>query len=61
MLKGIKVLDFSRYIAGPYCGALLAGLGAEVIRVERPEGGEDRFVGPVGDQLSSLFLLIQED
>tara|TARA_Y100001935_G_scaffold145197_1_gene119999 strand:+ start:1068 stop:2237 length:1170 start_codon:yes stop_codon:yes gene_type:complete len=56
MLDGIKVLDFSRYIAGPYCGALLAGLGAEVIRVERPEGGEDRFVGPVGDQLSSLFL-----
>ena len=56
MLDGIKVFDFSRYIAGPYCGALLAGLGAEVIRVERPEGGEDRFVGPVGDQLSSLFL-----
>tara|TARA_B100000579_G_scaffold431046_1_gene445469 strand:- start:469 stop:1638 length:1170 start_codon:yes stop_codon:yes gene_type:complete len=56
MLNGLKVLDFSRYIAGPYCGALLAGLGAEVIRVERPEGGEDRFVGPVGDQLSSLFL-----
>ena len=56
MLDDVKVLDFSRYIAGPYCGALLAGLGAEVVRVERPEGGEDRFVGPVGDDISALFL-----
>ena len=56
MLENLKVLDFSRYIAGPYCGALLAGLGSEVIRVERPEGGEDRFVGPVGDDISALFL-----
>ena len=35
VLRGIRVLDFGRYIAGPYCAALLAEHGAEVIRVER--------------------------
>ena len=33
LLEGIRVLDFGRYIAGPYCAALLGDLGAEVIRV----------------------------
>lgn len=56
MLNNIKVLDFSRYIAGPYCGSLLSAVGAEVVRVEKPEGGEDRFVGPVAPGLSALFL-----
>src|SRR3984885_11649700 len=46
-LEGIRVIDFGRYIAGPYCGALLADFGAEVIRVERVEGGEDRWITPV--------------
>jgi crotonobetainyl-CoA:carnitine CoA-transferase CaiB-like acyl-CoA transferase len=46
-LAGIRVLDFGRYIAAPYSGMLLADLGADVIRVERREGGEDRHVGPV--------------
>ena len=47
VLKGIRVLDFGRFIAGPYCAALLGDMGAEVIRVERIEGSEDRFVAPV--------------
>ena len=34
VLKGIKVLDFGRYIAGPFCATLLGDLGAEVIRIE---------------------------
>lgn len=46
-LEGIRVLDFGRYIAGPYCAMLLADFGAEVIRIERREGGEDRNVSPI--------------
>jgi crotonobetainyl-CoA:carnitine CoA-transferase CaiB-like acyl-CoA transferase len=48
VLEGIRVLDFGRYIAGPFCGTLLADFGAEVIRVEKLAGSEDRYVGPVG-------------
>ncbi|HEY5637421.1 MAG TPA: CoA transferase [Burkholderiales bacterium] len=44
LLEGIRVVDFGRYIAGPYCAALLADHGADVIRVERREGGEDRAI-----------------
>src|ERR1700686_1954812 len=48
VLGGIRILDFGRYIAGPFCAALLGDLGAEVIRIERIGGGEDRFFIPVG-------------
>jgi crotonobetainyl-CoA:carnitine CoA-transferase CaiB-like acyl-CoA transferase len=47
VLKDVRVLDLGRYIAGPYCATLLGYFGADVIRVERPGGGEDRFVAPV--------------
>ena len=50
VLNNIRVLDFGRYIAGPYCAMLLAQLGAEVIRIERPGGGEDRFMVPLSDK-----------
>ena len=57
LLEGVRVLDFGRYIAGPYCAALLAEYGAQVIRIEKREGSEDRFVAPVGDRgEGSLFL-----
>src|SRR5689334_22062919 len=46
-LKGIRVIDFGRFIAGPYCGMLLADMGADVIRVDRRQGSEDRYTGPV--------------
>jgi crotonobetainyl-CoA:carnitine CoA-transferase CaiB-like acyl-CoA transferase len=48
-LAGIRVLDFGRYIAGPYCAALLADMGADVIRVERRAGGEDRNLAPLSE------------
>lgn len=44
-LTGIRVLDLGRYIAAPYCAMVLGELGAEVIRVERPGGEEDRYLG----------------
>ena len=46
-LAGVRVLELARILAGPWCGQLLADLGAEVIKVERPEGGDDtRAWGP---------------
>lgn len=47
VLEGIKVLDFGRYIAGPYCAALLGDLGADVIRIEKRDGSEDRYLLPL--------------
>ena len=47
ILEGIRVLDFGRYIAGPYCATLLADMGAEVIRIEKVDGSEDRYLSPI--------------
>jgi len=49
VLKGIRILDFGRYIAGPFCGTLLADMGAEVIRIEKIDGSEDRFLTPISE------------
>lgn len=47
LLDGIIVLDLTRVLAGPYCGALLADMGATVIKLENPKGGDDsRSMGP---------------
>ena len=45
ILTGVTVLDISEYIAGPYCGSLLADMGARVIKVEPPDGAEERRLG----------------
>ncbi|MDG6079857.1 CoA transferase [Erythrobacter litoralis] len=49
VLEGVRVLDFGRFIAAPWCGAILADMGADVIRIEKRSGGEDRFVQPVSE------------
>lgn len=57
VLEGIRVLDFGRYIAGPYCACMLAEHGAEVIRIEKRKGSEDRVQAPVTDTgEGALFL-----
>jgi crotonobetainyl-CoA:carnitine CoA-transferase CaiB-like acyl-CoA transferase len=58
-LSGIRVLDFGRFIAGPYCAMLLADMGADVIRIDRRQGSEDRYLTPVaatGEGTSFLSL-----
>jgi len=58
-LSGLKVLDASRVLAGPFCGQLLADLGAEVIKLERPGQGDDtRSWGPPFHdvQMSAYYL-----
>jgi crotonobetainyl-CoA:carnitine CoA-transferase CaiB-like acyl-CoA transferase len=48
-LEGLRVADFGRYIAGPFCAALLADLGADVIRIEKRDGREDRTLISLGE------------
>ncbi|WP_214368762.1 CaiB/BaiF CoA transferase family protein [Pseudonocardia sp. H11422] len=56
-LSGLLVADFSRVLAGPYATMLLADLGAEVIKVEGPQGDETRtWMPPVRDEVSTYYL-----
>ena len=58
-LEGMKVLDLSRILAGPYASMLLAELGAEIIKVERPGIGDDaRHYGPFKNGQSVYFISI---
>ncbi len=67
LLAGLRVLDFSRVLAGPLCTMILADLGADVIKVERPRLGDDTrqwgppWFGEGEDRLSAYFLSVNRN
>ena len=60
-LRGLRILDFTRVLSGPFATALLADLGAEVVKVEAPQGDEYRHVGPFRTGESALFQLVNRN
>jgi CoA:oxalate CoA-transferase len=61
-LAGVRVLDLTRFLAGPFCTALLADLGAEVIKVEAPGAGDEaRYGYPTADGVPVVFLALNRN
>ena len=67
-LEGIRVLDATHIVAGPFCAMILADMGAEVIKIERPPTGElsrnrgPSVEGPAGnDRIGASFLAVNRD
>lgn len=61
-LEGIRVLDLSRYLPGPFCSQILADFGAEVIKVENPEGGDlGRWLPPRIEGESARFYTVNRN
>ncbi len=61
LLSGVRVLDFSRVLAGPFCTALMADIGADIIKVEPPTGDDQRSMGAFRDGVSVSFELINRN
>jgi crotonobetainyl-CoA:carnitine CoA-transferase CaiB-like acyl-CoA transferase len=62
-LAGVTVLDLSRVLAGPYCTLMLADMGADIIKVENPDGGDDTraFSEPNINGISTYFLTVNRN
>ena len=60
-LKGLKVLDLSRVLAGPYCTMMLADFGADVIKIEPPIGDDSRAFGPFVGKESAYFMSLNRN
>lgn len=58
VLSGIRVLDFGRFISGPFSAMLLADMGAEVIKIEKPGGNTDRALGPYTANGNSMYASV---
>jgi len=60
-LEGVKIIDFTRILAGPFATMVLSDLGADVIKVEPPSGDDTRFWAPVIDDVSIYYLSINRN
>jgi crotonobetainyl-CoA:carnitine CoA-transferase CaiB-like acyl-CoA transferase len=62
-LEGVRILDLTRVVSGPYCTMLLGDLGAEVIKVERPREGDDTraFAPPFQRDQAAYFLSVNRN
>ena len=62
LLEGVRVLDLSRVMSGPFCTSMLSDMGAEIIKVEMPNTGDEaRRLGPYKDEESTYFMLLNRD
>ncbi|MGA2777825.1 MAG: CoA transferase [Steroidobacteraceae bacterium] len=60
-LAGVRVLDLTRVLSGPFCTGLLADLGAEVVKIEAPQGDDYRHIGPFRAGESALYQLVNRN
>lgn len=60
-LTGVKIVDFTRVLSGPFCTALLGDLGAEIIKIEPPQGDDYRSIAPVLNEQGALFTVMNRN
>lgn len=61
-LQGLKVVDLSQVLAGPYCTMVLADMGAEVIKIEKyPNGDDTRTMGPFVNEESHMYMMVNRN